>query len=169
MNRIALRPATAADSEFCFQLHKAAMGDLVATIWGWDDQVQRDFHARAFDPDRWQIITDAGVDIGMFHVEYRPAETYLGRIEIHPNHQGKGIGTRLITTLLNETARKGQDLVLEVLSINYGAYALYQRLGFREVSRHGDNNIKVTMRCPPPPRAADSASRRDGDTTTDRP
>ena len=28
MTGIALRPATPADSEFCFQLHKAAMGEL---------------------------------------------------------------------------------------------------------------------------------------------
>ena len=29
----ALGPAAPADSEFCFQLHKAAMGDYVAAIW----------------------------------------------------------------------------------------------------------------------------------------
>ncbi len=34
----ALRPATPADSECCFQLHKAAMGDYVTAIWGWDEQ-----------------------------------------------------------------------------------------------------------------------------------
>jgi hypothetical protein len=26
------------DSEFCFQLHKAAMGDYVTAIWGRDEQ-----------------------------------------------------------------------------------------------------------------------------------
>ena len=38
MTPAALRPATPADSEFCFQLHKAAMGDYVTAIWGWDEQ-----------------------------------------------------------------------------------------------------------------------------------
>jgi len=42
--------------------------------------------------------------------------------------------------------RKGQDLVLEVLTINHRARALYQRLGMTEVARHGDGNIKITMR-----------------------
>lgn len=60
MTCIALRPATSADSEFCFQLHKAAMGDYIAAIWGWDEQVQRDFHTCAFNPHRWQIITAGG-------------------------------------------------------------------------------------------------------------
>jgi hypothetical protein len=37
----------------------------------------RDFHARAFNPGRWQIITAGGAGIGMLDVEYRPAEIYL--------------------------------------------------------------------------------------------
>jgi hypothetical protein len=34
MTAIALRPATIADSEFCVQLHQAAMGDYVSAVWG---------------------------------------------------------------------------------------------------------------------------------------
>ena len=85
MTSVALRPATPADSEFCYQLHKAAMGGYVSAIWGWDEQVQRGFHARAFNPGRWQIITAGGADIGMLDVEYRPDEIYLSRIEIYPD------------------------------------------------------------------------------------
>jgi GNAT superfamily N-acetyltransferase len=84
------------------------MGGHVDAIWGWDDQVQRDFHARAFHPDRWQIITVGGADAGMLDVEYRQAEIYLGRIEIHPDYQGGGIGTRLVTALINEAGRKAR-------------------------------------------------------------
>jgi len=146
MTVVALRPAKPADSEFCFQLHKAAMGDYVAAIWGWDEQRQRDFHDRGFAPGRWQIITANGTDVGMLDVEYRPDEIYLSRIEIHPGYQGRGIGTRLINMLLDEAGQGGQDLVLDVLTVNHRAYALYQRLGLREAARHGDGNIKITMR-----------------------
>ena len=79
---------------------------------------RRDFHARAFNPGRWQIITAGGADIGMLDVEYRPAEIYLARIEIHPDHQGGGIGTRLISPLIDEAGQKGQDLVVDVLTVN---------------------------------------------------
>jgi len=146
MTPVTLRPATPADSEFCFQLHKATMGDYITAIWGWDEQRQRDFHARSFNPDRWQIITADGIDIGMIDVEYRPAEIYLSRIEIHPKYQGDGIGTRLISALIDEARQNDQDLVLDVLTVNHRAQALYQRLGMTEVARHGDNNIKITMR-----------------------
>ena len=143
---IALRSATPADAEFCYQLHKAAMGEYITAIWGWDEQVQRAFHERAFNPQRWQIITDGEVDPGMLDVECRPGEIYLSRIEIDPGHQGHGIGTRIISVLLDEAERKGQDLVLDVLTVNRRAQALYQRLGLTEVARHGDRGTKVTMR-----------------------
>jgi ribosomal protein S18 acetylase RimI-like enzyme len=146
MTVIALRPATPADSEFCFHLHKAAMGDYVAAIWGWDDQVQRGFHARSFDPGRWQIITANGTDVGVLDVERRPDEIYLSRIEIHPEHQGRGFGACLIKALIAEAEQQDQDLVLDVLAVNQRAQALYRRLGFTEVAKPGDDNLRITMR-----------------------
>ncbi|CAL9614549.1 MULTISPECIES: GNAT family N-acetyltransferase [Streptomyces] len=150
MTAIHLRPATSADSEYCFQLHKAAMGAYVTAVWGWDEQAQRDFHARVFTPDRWQIITVDGTEAGMLHVEHRPTETYLARIELHPDHQGRGIGGRLIRGLLHQARRQGRDLTLDVLAVNQRAQALYRRLGLHEVNRHGENNIKIRMSTKPP-------------------
>lgn len=143
---IALRPATPADAEFCYQLHKATMGEYITAIWGWDEQVQRAFHGRAFNPHRWRIITAGQADIGMLDADYRPGEIYLSRIEIHPGHQGHGIGTRIISALAEEAERTGQDLVLDVLTVNCRAQALYRRLGLTEVAGHGDRGTKVTMR-----------------------
>jgi ribosomal protein S18 acetylase RimI-like enzyme len=84
----------------------------------------------------------------MLDVEYRPGEIYLSRIEFHPHHQGHGIGTRIISALLDEAERTGQDLVLDVLTVNRRAQALYQRLGMTEVARRGDRDTKITMRSP---------------------
>lgn len=146
MNNVALRPAAPADSEFCFQLHKAAMGDYVAAIWGWDDEEQRAYHERGFDPDRWQVITVDGTDAGILVVDYRATEIYLTRIELHPRYQGRGIGAQLIQSLTETAAQRGQDLILDVLAVNTRAHAFYQRHGFLEVARHGENNRKIRMR-----------------------
>ncbi|MGW0082269.1 GNAT family N-acetyltransferase [Streptomyces sp. NPDC003393] len=145
MTAIGLRPATSADSEYCFELHKAAMGAYVKAIWGWDEQIQRDFHARVFTPQRWQIITADDTDVGMLHFEHRVTDIYLARIEIHPDHQGRGIGSRLIRGLLQQARRQGRDLTLDVLVVNQRAQALYQRLGLYEVTRHGEDDIKIRM------------------------
>jgi GNAT superfamily N-acetyltransferase len=146
---VVLHPATPADSEFCFQLHKAAMRGYITAIWGWDEQRQRAYHDRSFNPGRWQIIAADGADIGMIDVERRPAEIYLGRIEIHPSHQVRGIGTGLITALIDEARRNGQDFALDVLAVNPRAQALYRQLGLTEVARHGDGNIRIRMRVKP--------------------
>ena len=114
MTAIELRPATPADSEFCFRLHKAAMGGYIAAIWGWDEQRQRGFQDRSFNPDRWQIIIADGADVGMIDVERRPTEIYLSRIEILPDYQGRGIGTRLVRYVEAEVKRSTRDTEIHV-------------------------------------------------------
>jgi ribosomal protein S18 acetylase RimI-like enzyme len=143
-----LRPAVPEDSEFCYELHRAALGPYVAAVWGWDETVQREFHERAFDPAHTQIVTVDGRDVGVLVVERRPTEIYLGLIEIHPDDQDRGIGGALIRELLAEAAGRGLPMALEVLAVNHRAYALYKRLGFREVGRHGEDGIKIRMRSP---------------------
>lgn len=145
-----LRPATEADRESCFALHRAAMRPYVERLWGWDDEVQRGFHDRGFDPDRTRIITVEGRDVGSFTVHDSPDEIYLGRIQVLPEYQGRGVGARLIGGLLDAAAARGVPVTLDVLAVNRRAHALYRRLGFRDVKRHGDDNVKIRMRADPP-------------------
>jgi ribosomal protein S18 acetylase RimI-like enzyme len=146
MSHLGLRPATPADSEFCYRLHRAALGPYVEAIWGWDDATQRSLHDRDFDPTTTQIITVDGRDAGALTVDYRPTEIYLGRIEIHPDYQGHGIGSQLIRGLIEEATSREQPLILDVLVVNHRAHALYQRLGLHEIARHGTDDIKIRMR-----------------------
>jgi ribosomal protein S18 acetylase RimI-like enzyme len=143
---IGLRPATSADSQFCYTLHRATLGPYVEAIWGWDEATQLAYHERGFEPTGTRIITVDDHDAGSLSVEYRPGEIYLGRIELHPEYQGRGIGSQLIQTLLDRAAARGQHVVLEVLAVNHRAQALYRRLGFKEVARSGPDSIKVMMR-----------------------
>ncbi|AXB46931.1 GNAT family N-acetyltransferase [Amycolatopsis albispora] len=136
---IALRQATPADDEFCFQLHKASLGEYVAELWGWEDDVQREHHHRVFVPERWQIVTVDGADAGILVVEDHPEGLYLGRIELHPDYQGRGIGGVLIQRLIDS----GQPVHLEVLSVNRRAQEFYRRHGFRETGRRAH---KILMR-----------------------
>jgi hypothetical protein len=44
-----------------------------------------------------------------------------------------------------ETAQEGQDLALDILTVNHRPWALYQRRGMTGGARHGDGNIEITM------------------------
>ncbi len=67
--------------------------------------------------------------------DHRDQETFIWLIELLPSHQGRGIGGRLIRTILDEARSQGKTLGLNVLDVNRCAYALYRRLGFIEVRR----------------------------------
>lgn len=146
MADFALRPATEADREFCYALHKAAMGDYVGAIWGWDESVQRDFFDRGWDPAITQIVTRDSADIGILKLEERSEATYISLIEIHPDHQGGGIGGAVVREVVADADRRDRAVELDVLTVNTRAQALYQRLGFAEQFRHGDGDIKIRMR-----------------------
>jgi ribosomal protein S18 acetylase RimI-like enzyme len=140
---VALRDATAADSDFCWALRQVALRPYVAATWGWDEEVQRGFHERGFEPAKTKIILVNGRAAGRLDVERRPDEISLGLIELLPAYQGKGVGGRLVGDLIAEAAARGQAISLEVLVVNTRAHALYTRLGFRETGR---DTLKVRMR-----------------------
>jgi ribosomal protein S18 acetylase RimI-like enzyme len=154
MAEIEVRPATDADRRFCFALHEATMREYVAAVWGWDDALQRDYFDRRWDPTITRIVTRYGHDIGIMKLDEQIGVTYLALIEIHPEHQGSGIGRLLIRDVIADAQRCGRSVELDVLSVNTRAQALYRRLGFTEQYRHGDGDIKVRMRREPTQRLA---------------
>jgi ribosomal protein S18 acetylase RimI-like enzyme len=146
MTDYALRPATDDDREFAYALNKAAMGDYITAIWGWDEAWQRGYFDRHWDPAGTQIVTHDGDDIGILKLEERAEATYIGLVEIRPDHQGGGIGGAVVRDVVADAARHGRPVELDVLSVNTRAQALYRRLGFAEQYRHGDDDVKIRMR-----------------------
>lgn len=122
-----LRQATAADDEFCFRLHVAAMREYIEPMYGWDNDFQRRHHVGWFDADRLQIIEDeTGRAVGVVDVSDEGDHLYLSRIEVLPEAQGRGLGTALIRDLIE----RGRTVRLHVFTTNVRARRLYERLGF---------------------------------------
>ncbi|MFI6072310.1 GNAT family N-acetyltransferase [Actinoplanes sp. NPDC051343] len=138
---IGLRPAVPADADFCYLVHRAAMKAYIEAVWGWVEADQRALHDRGFDPSRTRIVTVDGEDAGLLIVEDTPEHVYVGRIEIRPEHQGRGAGSHLIGELLRD-----RPVELDVLAVNPRAHALYRRLGFQDVR---DDGIRTRMRWSP--------------------
>jgi ribosomal-protein-alanine N-acetyltransferase len=63
-------------------------------------------------------------------------EAYIQTIGVIPEVQGTGIGGLLLTALLEECVRRGEEVVtLEVRADNPTAQAIYERFGFLPIGR----------------------------------
>jgi ribosomal protein S18 acetylase RimI-like enzyme len=134
-----LRPATEADHPFLWRLHCEAMRAHVEATWGWDEADQRRRFDAAFEPERVSIVMVRDEPVGMLRVERRPDEMVLVVVEVLPEWQGQGIGTRVVSRVVQEAG--GVPVSLHVLKGN-PARALYERLGF---VIDGETATHVTM------------------------
>ncbi|GAA2760192.1 GNAT family N-acetyltransferase [Actinopolymorpha rutila] len=81
---------------------------------------------------------------GRLRVVRTPERVFLGGIQIHPAFQNRGIGTAVITTLLDEASGKGVAVELQVNKDNGNAERLYVRLGFRRNGELGEDYLMTT-------------------------
>lgn len=130
-----LRPATAADYDYLYQLHRNTIRPYVEATWGWDEEEQQELWQNHFDPTGRQIIqlliADTPTDIGTLELSYNVDNWYLDLIEIAPEYQNQGIGTTIISDLIRQAHAAGLPLTLSVLKANTPARRLYKRLGFQ--------------------------------------
>src|SRR5262249_52825281 len=135
---VTTRPATRADHDFLRTLHHACYRRLVEPIWGWDEADQDRRFARAFDVAGRVIVELAGEPIGTLRTSRGGQWLFDDDIGEGAEHQGRGIGSRLLRGVLAEADRKRLAVRLQVLVTN-PARRLYQRLGFtveRETASH---------------------------------
>ena len=105
------------------------MKEYVDQTWGWDDAYQESLFRRNYVPAKIQIVLYDGREIGMLYVEEREDDVFLRTIEIHPEFQGKGLGTAIIKEIIAGAAQKMKPIAIQVLKVN-PARQLYERLGF---------------------------------------
>lgn len=99
----------------------------------WSELAQPSRHylvAEGVDPDgNAEVVGYAGLCSYV-------GEAYIQTIGVVPEAQGTGIGGRLLTALLEEAVRRGEEVVtLEVRADNPRAQAVYERFGFLPVGR----------------------------------
>jgi len=141
-----LRPATASDHDFLFELNRAAMASYVQATWGWDENEQVTYFDAHFEPSKRQVIQVDGTDVGVLAVDETPNEIYLATIALLPHWQGQGVGSSILRSLLERGAETGRAVALQVLLCNPRAIKLYESFGF---TRSGQSDTHVLMRVEP--------------------
>ena len=139
---IGFRTAKEQDIDFLYALHVATMKEYVDKTWGWDDGFQEKVFRKRYVPAEIQIIMFAGNEMGMLSVEERDDDVFLRALEIHPEYQGKGIGTAIVNKIISDGTQKMNPIRLQVLKVN-PARRLYDRLGFSVVEETSTHYIML--------------------------
>lgn len=142
---IRFRNATGDDLELTYQIKLASLKPQVEQIWGWNEDFQRDFHRKDFDPRQIQIILDQeGNCLGLLSSTEDPGSIYIKSILICDFAQDKGIGTRIILDMIEKARLAGKQTKLQVFKNNERAKKLYEKLGF---SISGETQQHYQMIC----------------------
>lgn len=125
---ITLRPATAEDEAFLFELRKATMtGHLARVGEPTDDAAHRARVLHRYDAAR--VICVDGTRAGLLKAHRTDTEWLVVQLQIAPALQGHGIGEHALRTVLRAADAAGLPVTLKVLKGN-PARRLYERLGF---------------------------------------
>jgi ribosomal protein S18 acetylase RimI-like enzyme len=116
--------------KLCFQ-NEAALynSDHIPPLTQTLAELQQEFVSSRF----LKILLDGRI-IGSVRAKILGDTCYIGRLIVHPSHQGHGLGTRLMLTIEREFAN-AKRFELFTGSRSLANLRLYKRLGYREVRR----------------------------------
>jgi hypothetical protein len=83
LSAVTTRPATQADYQFLYTLHKLALGPYVEATWGWDEEAQRKLFRDAWEPTANQVVLLGGEPIGCLRVEEHDDHVFVNYIAPH--------------------------------------------------------------------------------------
>lgn len=127
---IAIRDTGEADKDFLRRLHHSAYRDVVERQFGgWDEAQQDAYFDKDWNPGQYQIVELEGEAVGAFCVEECADHLLLKEIQVFPDFQRKGIGSRMLQKVINEAEFMGVNVRLRVLKEN-PARGLYEKFGF---------------------------------------
>lgn len=149
MSSITLRPLTIDDIGVVLPIER----ELFAGDPPWSAETFRSELTRVPET-RWFIAAVAGGRLvgyaGLMHAGHRGEPADIQTIAVAPPYQRSGIGTLLMTELLEEARRRlASAVMLDVRADNSGAIAFYRRFEFIEQGRRrryfGDGTDGVVM------------------------
>lgn len=134
-----LRQATEEDFELLYLIKSDSIRPYVEQIWGWDEQVQKEFLRRETPIEQVRLIVVDDEDIaGMVQLTENEQEIFIGSLFLTSRFQSRGIGR----AILEHTFKTGKSVRLEVLKINPRALLFYQNAG---MYIEGEDELKYKM------------------------
>jgi len=106
------------------------MRGYISEIWGWDEQLQENDFSAHFDPKHVTLVHKEHELAGYSHIENQGDRLFVRMIVVHPHHQRKGIGSKLLESVIASANEQSRSIGLKVFKINNEAKNFYERYGF---------------------------------------
>ena len=106
------------------------MRGYISEIWGWDEQWQENDFSTHFDLQGITLVCKEHELVGYSQVENRGGQLFIRMIVVHPHHQRKGIGSKLLESVIASGMEQSKSIGLEVFKINDEAKKFYEWYGF---------------------------------------
>jgi ribosomal protein S18 acetylase RimI-like enzyme len=153
---LGFRPIADADLPFLARVYASTRMEEIA-VTDWSDAQKAAFLQSQFDAQHrhyqtyytgseFFVIEQAGTAVGRLYLARWKAEHRIVDIAFLPEHRGRGLGTALLSDLLDEAAAAGKAVTIHVEKFN-PAMSLYRRLGFVAAGEEGAYDL---MRWQPP-------------------
>ena len=122
-------------------LRRAEPGDIdciaeMETICFPEEPWSREMVAAEFsglNPSRYYVAEEDGRILAYAGIWIIPPEGYITNVAVHPDCRRRGIGSKILQTLIEEGRKEGvTDITLEVRVSNGPAIGLYKSFGFEE-------------------------------------
>lgn len=141
-----LRPVDDGDWPFLYRVYASTRAEeLARTGWSHADkqaflsmqfEAQRRYYSEHFKDAVFQVIEIDGQSAGRLYLDRRADELRVIDIALLPEFRGAGVGSKLMSDILDEGRDAGLLVRIHVEHEN-PAMRLYQRLGFRRVEKQG--------------------------------
>jgi GNAT superfamily N-acetyltransferase len=131
-------PSTEGALALSFSMKKEALGPHIRARWDWDEGFQWEVHKARFAEKPFFAIGRRAAILGTLSWWVREDHARFGEFYLRVEHQGKGLGTRILRHALAQADAARLPVRLEYLKWN-PAGRLYLRHGFlrlRETDTH---------------------------------
>jgi ribosomal protein S18 acetylase RimI-like enzyme len=143
---VKLRAATPDDEPFLLALYASARRAELSGV-GWSDEqiaafvemqyaAQSKYYRDHYPDASFDIILLGELPVGRLYVARLPGEIRIVDVTLGPDYCGRGLGSRLLRRLQDESHASGRPLRIHVEFFN-PALRLYERLGFRQAADRG--------------------------------
>lgn len=143
---LGFRPVVESDQPLLLALYASTrQAELELVPWSQEQKaafVQMQFTAQSqhyvvhYPQSEHLVVLWAGAPVGRIWVDRAPEKIHVLDFTLLAAYQQQGIGTTVLTGLIDEGARTGRPISI-YLDLWSPAVSLFERLGFAKVSDHG--------------------------------